>query len=107
MRAAGPLLASGSDHGTAELWDLVTGAPAGPILTGHTGPVTSVAFGTDPGGALLASGSDDRTVRLWDPLTAACVSMLCRRSAVHAVALAGAMLAIGDDEGVSVLELNA
>ena len=42
------------------------------LFTGHTGPVSSVALGTGPGGQLLlASGSVDLTVRIWDPLTGA------------------------------------
>jgi WD40 repeat protein len=45
------------------LWDL------GPLrvrqqLTGHTGPVTALAF--DAASRLLASGSEDHTIALWD-----------------------------------------
>ena len=60
------MLASASSDKTVRLWDLVTGTHK-QTLTGHTGPVYSVAF--SPDGKILASASGDRTVRLWDPAT--------------------------------------
>ena len=108
---AGPdgqlLLASGSIDETVRVWDPATGAPAGEPLTGHTAAVTSVAFGAGPDGQLLlASGSKDKTVRLWDPAAGFCIATIHRRSGVHSVAMTGVVLAIGDHEGVSVIELD-
>jgi WD40 repeat protein len=106
---AGPdgrlLLASGSEDRTVRLWDPFTRESLGEPLPGHRDRVTSVAFGAGPGGRLLlASGSQDRTVRLWDPLTNVLVVTLHRRSSIWSVRMFGSMLAIGDDEGISVIE---
>jgi WD40 repeat protein/tetratricopeptide (TPR) repeat protein len=75
----GPLLAgalspdggrvvTGSQDGTARVWQAGTGAPLGPPL-GHDGPVTAVAF--SPDGKTVVTGSEDKTARLWDANTGA------------------------------------
>jgi hypothetical protein len=46
-------------------------------------------------------------VRLWDPTTGASIATLRRRFPVQSVTFAGAAVAIGDDEGISVVELNS
>jgi WD40 repeat protein len=67
--------------------------------------VTSVAFGTTgEGRLLLVSASVDKTVRWWEMSGGNCVLTLRRRSGVRSIAVSGALLAIGDDEGVSVIE---
>lgn len=66
LSADGKLLASGSDDGSAILWD----ATAGHVLrrfTEHRDKVTTVSISAD--GQFLATGSDDRSVILWKTTT--------------------------------------
>jgi tRNA A-37 threonylcarbamoyl transferase component Bud32 len=56
-------LATGSNDGTARVWDARTGESLRECK-GHKGVVTSVAF--SPDGLRLATGSQDGTARVWD-----------------------------------------
>jgi len=69
----GALLVSGSQDGTAKLWDLQTG---GVIKTfcGHTHYVCSVSISSDS--TILASGSGDKSIRLWGVWTGECFCVI-------------------------------
>ena len=57
------------------------------FLSGHTGPVTSVAF--SPDGRTMASASDDGTVKLWNPDHKTSLKTLTAGGQVHDVAFSG------------------
>ena len=62
---AGEIVAAGTlDSHEIYLWSLQTGQLVD-IFSGHSGPITSLAF-EPTRGRLLASGSWDRNVRIWD-----------------------------------------
>ena len=55
------------------VWDACSGAAVGDPLVGHSGWVSSVAFGVSPsdGRLLVASGSWDKTLHVWDACSGA------------------------------------
>ncbi len=62
----GKTIATGSDDGTARLWDAASGQPIGlPIQ--HASTVHAVAF--SPDGKTILTGCEDKTARLWDAAT--------------------------------------
>jgi WD40 repeat protein len=77
------------------------------VLTGHAGPVTSLAFGPD--GRTLISGSEDGTVRLWRAQDATLVRSLSHPAPVLAVAVSadGSLLAAATADGGAQLRRTA
>ena len=63
ISAGGKYLAACSADGRVPVWDPSNGRSAA-VLTGHEGPVHTLAFSSD--GRMLATGSDDGTIRLWN-----------------------------------------
>jgi tetratricopeptide (TPR) repeat protein len=57
---------TGSDDGTARLWEAGTGRPLGPPMA-HPRSVNAVAF--SPDGKRVLTGSEDKMARLWDAAT--------------------------------------
>ncbi len=68
----GKLAATGTEDGTAQLWDVATGEPLGPPLR-HQNRILAVAF--SPDGRTVLTGSWDRTARLWDVATRQAVTL--------------------------------
>jgi WD40 repeat protein len=98
------LLASGSWGGTLLVWDPATGEVT--PLGGHWGGIWSVCPVTVAGRSLLASGGEDSMVRVWDPATGASLDAIPTSRRVLAVHEVATLLAIGQDFGVQVGELN-
>ncbi|MFF2363936.1 NB-ARC domain-containing protein [Streptomyces sp. NPDC058122] len=69
--ADGNLIATAGDDGTVRQWNPTSGAVQH-TLTGHEGPVNSVAFS----GPRLASVGEDGKIQIWDPVTGTAVTQM-------------------------------
>ena len=107
-------LVSGSFDSTIRLWAVKVGELNGElnkeavslkhILTGHGGPVTSVAF--NQWGTLVASGGMDKTIRIWNPFLGKHLKTLRgHKGAVNSVSFSpdGKTLASGSADGTILL----
>ena len=80
----GRKILTGSEDGTARLWDVTTARPIGQVML-HGSRVSSLAF--SPEGKTVLTGSVDKTARLWDAATGLPVGKpLEHQDAVYAVA---------------------
>lgn len=66
-----PVVVSGSDDGTARVWDLATGTAIGRPFTLHRQSVRTVCAGFLGDRPVVASGSEDNTIWVWDLATGA------------------------------------
>ena len=100
----GTQLAVGSSIGIW-LYNANTGDPLA-LLTGHTKPVTVIAF--SPNGDKLVSGSYDGTLRLWNPHTAELLKTLNADGRIAAVAFSpdGRTLANGNDDDIQLWDVD-
>ncbi|CAG5074916.1 Similar to PWP2: Periodic tryptophan protein 2 homolog (Pongo abelii), partial [Cotesia congregata] len=57
----------GQDYFDIYLWSMKLGTLL-EVLSGHTGPVSSLAFTTSPGSSSMASVSWDKTLKLWNAI---------------------------------------
>ncbi|MGH7199072.1 MAG: WD40 repeat domain-containing protein, partial [Planctomycetaceae bacterium] len=94
--------------GQVNVFNVATGWLTG-TLTGHAGPVLSVAFSAD--GRMIATGSNDNTARLWDVASAQeIVTLRGHENWVEAVAFSpdGRMLVTGSqDQTVKLWDVPA
>lgn len=93
-------LLSGSDDGTARMWDVADSTPI-QTFRGHEARIDSVAF--SPDGARVLTGGRDGTVRLWDSASGTLLKTF-ETGSEWSIAVAyspdGSKVAAGTDEGV-------
>jgi WD40 repeat protein len=100
-----PLLASGGQAGTLQLWSIRTGQFIGTI-NAHRGGITSVAF--SPDGESVVTGSYDHTVKVWNLSTRTSITLAGHNNVVNAVAVNpdGRTLASAGRDGVKIWDLR-
>ena len=93
----GTRVATGSDDGSARVFDAATGAEISRL--DHGDSVTAVAF--SPDGTRVATGSGDHSARVFDAATGAEISRLDHGGLVRAVAFSpdGTRVATGSADG--------
>ncbi|MFF5491377.1 caspase family protein [Streptomyces virginiae] len=100
-------VATGDERGFVRLLDPVTGEqlakpPRGRIRSA----VGALAFSTTEDGHIVVLSAGGAWLQVWDVKAAPAPVALRRLSDVQAIAINGTTLAIGDDEGVSVLAFH-
>ncbi|GAB3976082.1 hypothetical protein GCM10029978_061960 [Actinoallomurus acanthiterrae] len=89
---------------TVRLWDMASGEPIGPPMTGHAGEVKAGAAGMLDDRLVVAAGGDDRTVRVWDATTGQQVGAYAFPAGVRGVAIApDGRLVVGFGSDIAVL----
>ncbi|GAA2491685.1 hypothetical protein GCM10010276_33930 [Streptomyces longisporus] len=86
------------------LWDMTTGEPIGPPLTGHTSDVWAAAAGMLDGRLVVAAGGDDRTVWVWDATTGQQIGQYAFPAGIWSLVVApDGRLAVGFGSDIAVL----
>ncbi len=103
--ADGRSLASATENGSIEVWDVASGRHKQTISSGG-GKINALRF--SPNGRVLASANADKTVALWDSQSGALIMQLKKHSAaVNTIAFSfdGILIATGgDDRSVIIWE---
>ncbi|MER6789289.1 WD40 repeat domain-containing protein [Streptomyces sp. NPDC000658] len=93
-----------SGSNAVQLWDLATGEPLGPPMTGLTGDVRAGAAGMRDGRVVVAAGGDDATVRVWDAGTGQQIGAYAFPAGVKGLSMApDGRLVVGFGSDIAVL----
>ncbi|MCX4766802.1 hypothetical protein OG562_38735 [Streptomyces sp. NBC_01275] len=89
---------------TVRLWDMATGEPIGPPMTGHTSQAKAGAAGMLDGRVVVAAGGGDGNVRVWDATTGQQIGAYAFPAGIRRLAVApDGRLVVGFGSDVAVL----